>query len=320
MLKLTCLITVTDIDTGSELEFDFVNSVEIEKSRKTLTNTAKLIIARKLKLFKNSQLVDINTIFKRGSHIVIKLGYNDDLKTEFTGFISSVGASVPLEIKCQDEMWSLKQNNFTKSWQKVKVAEIVKYVYAGEAKVVDLELGSFIIRNISTAQTLEKLRESGIRSYFDNGILIVDFAGVVNKAPKEVIYNFSKNIIENNLEYKKKEDSRIKVVATSKLPTGKKIEITLGDPDGEVHTLHYNNMDKDQMQKIAQVELDLMKYEGYKGSIKAFGIPYIDPGYVAVLYNDDYPENDGSYLVESVKVTFGMDGFRREVDLESKVA
>ncbi|HEK20687.1 hypothetical protein [Mucilaginibacter sp.] len=299
----------------------FINNIEIEKSRRSLTNTAKITVARNMKLFKANNRVDINTIFQRGAHVEIQLGYNGDLKTEFSGYISDVGAKVPLEINCQDEMWSLKQNSFTKSWsKKVSVSEIIKYVYTGQAQIVDLEIGGFVLKKESTAQALDKLRKYGLQCYFDKGILIVDFAGVIHNQGKEVIYDFDKNIVENNLEYKKKEDARIKVIGISKEHNGKKLEIIAGDNDGEIHTLHYTNMNKDQLQKIVTAEIDKLKYNGYTGSFKTFGLPYIEPGDVAVLNNDKYPDNDGSYLSESVKTTFGVDGFRREIELERKLA
>ncbi|PLW89977.1 hypothetical protein [Mucilaginibacter sp.] len=317
MLRLSSYIKITDPSGTNYLEFTFLNEVEIEKSRRSLTNTAKVTIARKLKILNG----DINQILKRGSAIEIQLGYDGNLKTMFSGFVTEVGAKTPVVIDCQDEMWSLKQNSFTKAWsKKVKVSEIIKYVYSGPAQIVDLEIGGFIIKKESTAQALDKLRKYGLQCYFDKGILIVDFAGVIHNQGKEVIYDFNKNIVENNLEYKRKEDARIKVIGISKEHKGKKLEVIAGDNDGEVHTLHYTNMDKDQLQKIVNSEIDKLKYNGFKGNFKTFGLPYIEPGDTAVLLDQDYPEHQGSYLVESVKTNFSVDGYRHEPELERKTA
>ncbi|MEB0302397.1 hypothetical protein [Mucilaginibacter sp. 5C4] len=316
MLTLSSYIKITDPSGSNYLEFDFVNEVVIEKSRKTLTNTASITLARKLKVLNG----DINQILKRKSKIEISLGYDGNLIKEFTGYISNVGAKIPLVISCQDEMWNLKQNSFTKAWKKVKVADVVKYVYPGATQIIDLEIGGFVIKKQSTAQVLEGLKKFGLQCYFDQDVLVVDFGGSMRVKRKEVIYDFYQNIIENNLEYKVKDDSRIKVIATSKLHTGKKLEITLGDPDGDVHTLHYVNLDKSQLEKIATAEIETLKYEGYKGDYTTFGLPYIEPGDVGIMIDPEYPEHQGSYLVEAVKTTFSTNGFRRSVVPERKVA
>jgi hypothetical protein len=321
MLRLSSYIKITDPAGTNYLEFTFINEVEIEKSRRTLTNTAKITIARKLKIFKAGELVDINTILKRGSAIEIQLGYDGNLRTMFSGFVTNVGAKIDVVIDCQDEMWSLKQNSFTKAWsKKVKVSEIINYVYNGPSQIVDLEIGGFVLKRESTAQALDKLRKYGLQCYFDRGTLIVDFAGVIHNQGKEVIYDFYKNIVENDLEYKRKDDARIKVIGISKEHKGKKLEVIAGDNDGEVHTLHYTNMDKDQLQKIVNSEIDKLKYDGFKGNFTTFGLPYIEPGDTAVLLDQDYPEHNGSYLVESVKINFGVGGYWYKPELERKTA
>jgi len=317
MFGLSSHIAITDPTGTNFIEFNFVNEVEIDRSRRKLTTTATVKVARKLKILNG----DINDIIKRGSKIIVQLGYDDNYTEEFTGYVTGLGAKIPLEIKCEDSMWTLKQNSFSKAWKNVKVAEIIDYIYKGAAQVVDLKIGGLIVKQQSTAQILDDLKKFGLQCYFDEGILIVDFAGAVHNKGKEVNFDFVKNVVANdNLEYKLKDDARIKVRATSKLATGKKIELVLGDNDGEEHTLHYVNMDKDQLQKIATAELDKLKYNGFKGSFKAFGLPTIKPGDIAVLNDPDYPEHNGAYLVEAVKTTYGMDGYRHEITPERKVA
>jgi len=319
MFRLSCNIIIIDPAGTTMLELPFVNEIEIEKSRKTLTNTAKVTIARKLKVFKDSTQVDINTIIKRGSKIEIQLGYDDNLETKFTGYVARVDAKIPFTIACEDEMWNLKQNSFTKVFGKVKVSEIVSYIYPGAAQVVDLEIGGITIKKASTAQVLLGLKKFGLQCYFDKGILIVDFAGSVHTG-KEVYYDFNTNVISNDLEYKRKEDTRIKVRGISKLHSGGKIEIVAGDNDGEEHTLHYVNLDKQELQKIVNAEIDKLKVDGYENGFTTFGIPSIEPGDIAILNDDDYPEHNGSFLIESVKTTFGMSGYRNVPNLERKLA
>ena len=322
MLALNSNITITDPTGANYLENLPIVEVKIKKSRRTLTNTAKITMPRNIKVLNG----DINSIIQRGAMVTIQLGYDGNLSTRFTGYVSSVNAQIPVTIDCQDTMWTLKQNSFTKTWGKgTKVADIVKYVYTGLAVVVDLEIGGLIAVKQSTAQILDGLRKFGLQCYFstdanDKNTLYVDFAGAVHSTGKEIYYTFYQNIIQNKLEYKRKEDSRIKVIGISKMPNGKKVQIVAGDSDGEIHTLHYSNMDTAQLQKIVNAEIDKLKYDGLKGSFTTFGIPEIEPGDIAVLNNPIYPEQNGSYLTEAVEITFGKSGYRHEATLERKLA
>lgn len=311
-------ITITEPTSSQYLEFDFVAKLEIEKGRTALTNTCKIYMPRKWKL---AHTQDINTVLKRGSKVVVKLGYDGDLRTEFTGYIARLGAKTPTEIICEDEMWNLKQNSFTKSWQKVSLKELIDFVYKGETRLADLQLGAFTIKDQSTAQVLEALKKFALQAYFDsNSVLVVDFAGSTLPKPVEVFYDFSKNIIDNDLEYKRKEDIRIKVKGISKQPNGKKLEFIFGDADGDLRTLNYINLAQTELQKIVKKEIDKLKQDGFSNGFTSFGLPYAEPGYYAVLNDDQYPERNGSYLIEAVTISTGTDGFRRKIKLERKIA
>lgn len=316
MLNPICNITFTNGD--QYLEFPFVTGVEIEKSRKNLTTTCKITMPRKIKVLNG----DINDFFKRGTKVVVQLGYAPELRTEFTGYVARVGAKIPVEIFCEDEMWQLKQNSLTKSFKKVKLKELVSFAYSGVARVADLELGGFVIKDQSTAQVLEALKKFALQAYFDtNGILVVDFAGSTQNKVNEVFYDFNLNIIDNDLEYSRKDDIRIRCKGISKLPTGKKIEFYYGDKDGDLRTLNYINLQQKELEKIVKKELDKLKQDGFKNGFTSFGIPYCEPGYAAVLNDPEYIERNGSYLVQGVSTSFTADGgFRRKINLERKLA
>jgi hypothetical protein len=332
MLKLISNITITQ-QGGDVYSLKQLAKLEIKKSRDTLTNTATITLPRNIKLFQNNRKTDLNNILVRGSKITIELGYEQNqkdiikpgLKTEFTGYITELSSTIPVEIKCQDEMWNLKKNTYTHSWKDAKLDDIVKYIYDGERDIVDLKTGNYQCANKTTAQILEELKIYTPRFYFDaNGVLKGEFAGQTSKNKNqelnEAYYDFSKNIIKNDLVYKLKQDAPIKLLAISNLDNGKKIELTLGDTKGEVHTLNYYNMDQNTLQTIASNEISRLWYDGYRGTFTQFGVPYVEPGYVAVLHDALYPEHDGSYLIEAIETTFGIDGFRRKVQLERALA
>ncbi len=323
MLNPICRIEIYHPDGNQYLEFPFVSNIEIEKSRKNLTNTCKITLPRKLKVLKESKgvYVDINTIIQRSSKVVVKLGYEPELRTEFIGYVARIGTNIPLEIQCEDEMWMLKQNSITKSYKKASLKQVISDVYKGNARVADLNLGGLVIKDQSTAQVLDALKKFGLHSGFDSdGALVVDFAGSTKKEVEEVLYDFNINIIDDDLEYIRKEDIRIRCKGISKLPSGKKIEFIWGDKDGDLRTLNYYNLDQQDLEKIVKKELDKLKKDGFKNGFTTFGIPYCEPGDIAVLNSREFPDRNGSYLIESVKITFGTGGFRRVVSLERKLA
>lgn len=319
MLALSSLIIFDDFDTTGSLELDFCNNIEIEKSRKTLTNTCKITLPRNMLGLQN---YDINKRFLRpGLKVTVSLGYDGVLVKEFTGYIAKVSFKIPVEIICEDEMWHLKQNSFTRAFPSVSLKELIKYVYTGTARVSDLTLGSFVIKQQSTAQVLEALKKFGVQCYFDtDGVLVAEFAGSISGKRKEVLYDFNTNVIDNDLEYKRKEDIRIKVKGISKLPDGKKIEVFFGDQDGDERTLNFVNLDKAALFKIVQSEFDKLKQDGLTNSFTTFGMPYAEPGDIAIINDDVYPERNGSYLIESVKTLHGVNGFRRVITPERKLA
>lgn len=316
MLVPNILISFTDPSGKKIVDFTFVNKCVISKSRKTLTNSCTITLPRKIKAING----DINDFFKSGSKVVVQLGYGSDLRNEFTGYVAKRGAKIPMDIYCEDEMWKLKQNSFTRSWKKVKLKELVSYIYPGTSRVADIELGGFTIKAQSTAQVLDALKKFSLQCYFDaDGVLVVDFAGSLTGKRIEAVYDFDMNIIDTNLEYNRKEDIRIRVKGISKQPNGKSIEVFFGDPDGDERTLNFVNLDKVALNKIVEKELNKLKQDGYRNDFETFGLPYAEPGYVAVLTSSDYPERDGSYLIESVETEMGVDGFRRKITLERKV-
>jgi hypothetical protein len=320
MLKVTREIIITHPITGDNITM-VTPTVEINSSRTSLTDTAKIKAPRRMQLFhENGKPADITEVLQRGSKVEIYVGYNDQNTKRFTGYVTGIDARVPLTITCQDEMWKLKQNSFTASFTKnTKVDDIVKMVYTGERKVVDLTIGGWVIKRQNTAQVLEGLKKFGLQCYFMDGVLMVDFAGALHGGRKEVFFDFNQNVVSVDLEYKRKDDARIKVRGVSQQTDGTKIEIVAGDNDGEEHTLNYTGLTKPNLQMIVNAEINMLKQDGFTGEFTAFGWPIVNPGDIAVLTDPDYPEHDGSYLVEGVTVTDDR-GLRQKIKLERKLA
>ena len=294
--------------------FKRINSFKVKSSRKTLTDTAVIKIANV-----SSLLNDANKKIKVGDIVTITGGYNGNNNIEFEGYVSEIKPSSPLEIMCEDEMWKLKQQTITKSWESVKLVDVLKFIVpdVNTVECPDMTLSPFRLVKVTKAKALEAIKEAyGIDIYFRSKKL---FAGLAytEKDPKTVKYHFQKNIpsrrLQNGLIYKKKGDIKIKVEAISLLPDNTKIVKTVGDEDGETHTLHFYNLTEAELKQQAESKIDLMKYDGYRGNLIAFGLPFVQHGDKAKIIDINHPDQDGSFLIDSVETEYSDSGIRRFV-------
>ncbi len=299
--------------------FQRCNSVQIKSSRKTITDTAIVKLANVKAL-----LDDPNKRINVGDAIEISLGYNGNNNLEFTGYVAEIMPTTPIELRCEDEMWKLKQETISKSWESVKLVDVLKFLVSdiNTTECPDITLAPFRLDKVSKAKALEKIKEEYcLDIYFRDKKL---YAGLAynETGSKRVVYHFQKNVPgsaqQSGLIYKRKTDIKIKVKGISLTHDNKKIEVNVGDEDGETHTLHFFNLTEAELRHQATSKIDLMKYDGYRGVLKAFGLPLIKHGDVAVLQNGKYPDMAGSFFVDAADVDYNIGGFRRTVELGKK--
>jgi phage protein D len=300
------------------LVFNLVNSISIDDSWKNITQTATIKLPRLQKL-----VGDDNYKIKVGDRVIIQLGYDDILQNEFQGYVSARGFNSPLEIMCEDEMWKQKQRTVTNSWPSTTLKSILKYLIPGAdtANVQNITLTNFRLDHVTPTKALEKLKdEYGIVAYYRGTQLFCGLA-YTEGALGEARYHFQKNVPlnEGNLEFKESGDVKIKVRAISMLPNNKKIEIELGDDSGNETTLHFYNLTKAELRKQAEIKIKKLKYTGYRGTLKVFGMPRVTHGMIADLTNTKYPERGGRYLIDGVKTIYDSSGFRRDIELGPRV-
>ncbi len=90
--------------------------------------------------------------------------------------------------------------------------------------------------------------------------------------------------------------------------------------DGDKKVIKSHSItDEATLKQMADAKMKWLSFDGYEGKITAFGIPYCEPGYRAILDDKKYLERSGNYLVESTEVTYGMSGFKRIVGIGEKL-
>jgi hypothetical protein len=308
MKKLTCNIQIGDY------AYSGVVNCSIESSYDTLTDTCTITFPRKVS-WNDSKITDL---IKRGDKIKVYLGYNDENTLVFIGYIKNIKASIPIEITCEDSMYLLKQKSYTESYETVTLKDLLQNV-CGDIpfETIDFTFNNLRITKATPAEIFDSLNSDyGLPFYFVGEKL---YAGL-NIWPENTTqydFVFQKDIIDHDsLEYNLADTISLKVVAVSMDDNNNKTEIEVGDTDGEQRTFYYYNITQEQLETIANTELERLKYDGYRGTFTTFGTPVVKHGDAIKLTDNLYPEREGIYLVKSVKTTFGLQGYRQEIELD----
>lgn len=311
MLKLFCDITIKN------LHFDYVHRVEVQSGWEKQTDTATLILPSNLKTPRNR----FRELLSPGDAVSIRAGYNGRLHPLFTGYVTGLSPRTPLEIYCEDEMWKLKQSTITDSLQNASLQTLLdKHFASYRTNILNTQIGNYQIDKLSRAKVLERIKEQfGLYGFFRRGVLVVG-KPYDPETTRRATFRFHYNIIDDELEYKRKEDIRLLVTAISHQPGGHRLEVRLGDPEGEQRSLNFYNLSKDELEKAAQRERDRLLYDGYRGTFTAFGEPFVRHGDIVRLEHPEESDRAGSYWVDAVDYEFGINGYRQIIKLGPRAA
>lgn len=315
-----------------------VHSVVVKTSRQLLSDTCVLKLPTTAVLSQEDvkTSVEVAKQIKAGDSVVVKLGYNGDLYTEFEGYVSKIGHGTPLEIACEDSFYHLRQTELkAKTYEKVDLKTLFKDCLSQVSKpfklsdsLPDISLSPFYIEaGVTIAELCQKLKDDyGLSIYFtDKETLFVGLG--YQKQGKQVKYHLQKNVIKSDLVYRTEDDQKIQLKAVGIDQKNQKIEVTVGDSGGAIRTMFFSDFEdfstnplaKDQLTKLATEKLKTLKYEGYEGTIKTFLLPNVKVDDTACIVDKKYPERGGNYWVESVETSFGRSGVRRKIELGVKL-
>ena len=309
MKVLSCNISI-----GS-YTFDFVHSVEVDSSWDLLTDTAIIKMPSKLKLDKDQ----LKNVLKRGDKVIVKLGYNDALKTVFKGYLTRIKPTTPIELYCEDEMWKLKQIDINTSFKGGSLNDFLTDLFPDvKINAFDLQMAPFHASSINGAELLDKIKsEYSLYSFFRNDELVIGKQYDPNNYNKH-IFIIDYNMESDDLEFLTKDELIIAVKAISNNADGTKTEIELGDKGGDTTTLNFYNLKKTELQKVAEKEIERLKYDGWRGGFTAFGEPFIKHGDVIELRHEKDSDKTGAYWVDEVVYTYGVNGYRQDIKLGAR--
>lgn len=330
MLKLRSEVTIVGDQTWV---FDALSSCTIVEDTGSLTDTCVIELPKKISW--QCGETGSRPPIKRGDKVTVKLGYTppgtapseSDFKLRFAGFVRRVDAKAPVKIECEDGMFLLKlaptkQKGFPPT---TTLKQLISFLLEGTGIKYhlidkDIELGPYRITRPTIAQELNELkRERGLKAYFrhlnNESVLYVGYDYSFDWKNKESFIH-GKNIISEELEFRRAEDIKLRVKATSIDRKNRRLEVILDNKDEkdvEEIQVFANNISYDALKLLAEKALDRYKYTGYQGSIETFGEPVVHKCDAVHIEISD--GNGGDYLVKKVEVNFGTNGYRQKIEL-----
>ena len=334
----------SDITIGN-FRFSGVDEVRITRSLHSIADTATIRLPSISRIVTEGKSAPDNVItgkqFSDGDPVTIKLGYNGDLQTEFSGFVKRRDLNMPLEIVCEGYSWLLRRNTINGFWKNIAVKDLLFAAVANIDKAysinvqcdVDFELNNISIANKSgfdVITSISKYTDGALSCFFIKpdtlwcGLVYTPYAtGDDTFASRQVSYELGYNVIkDNSLKERLTENNPVEVTYTKKLSGGTQVS---GFSDVFQSLTRTQNKilnhitDAAVLKQLANEKAYRLNYSGYEGSINAFLQPFAAPGYVAYIKDNRYPERNGNYIIEGTTVHFGTNGARRIVEIGPQV-
>lgn len=307
---MTAYIVFTKNERRGDLVFRGCESVEVDSSWKNLTDTAKIVLPRRYRY----RYENIKDKIQRGDGVLIQLGYLNNNKTVFKGFVVSVDNETPTSITCEDNMFLMKQIMINRLFRGVTLNELIRAIVPTtyQIETPDMQIGNFDAVEMTVAVILDKIKEqTGLYAYWTGDKLVVGKIYTDNVDVTKTL-TFGKNIIESDLKYAFDNDKVL--VEAESITAGKKIKAIAGEKGGRTVKIKLKGANVATLQKLADEKLQHLKKEGWDGGVTTFGEPFFEHGYKLNLIDNEFDRN-GTFYIDGVKTSYNSSGFRRTLDL-----
>lgn len=330
----------SDITIG-KFHFTGVNEVRIERSIHSFEDRCIIKLPAKAWVKKKGKSEPTKTttaaLFAEGDAVTVKLGYDGKLQTEFEGFVKRRNMGMPIEIECEGYSRLLRLKTLTANLSKgIDVKKLLQTLCEGTGIKVEVP-ATFTMygRNFTGADGLavldeiKKVSDGQMTIFFIEpkklwcGLVYTPFlAGTKVYDLPTVRYRLGYNCIKDGALRERVPSEKVQIIINGQLASGDAVRTESDDKVAtrKLRTLINGVKDVAVIKTFANEKANNMNYAGYEGYVTGFLQPYCQPGWSAVVKDDDYPERDGTYLVESTTVTFGQNGARRMVEMGPKLS
>ena len=259
-----------------------------------------------------------------GDAVTIQLGYDNDLETEFTGYLKRISRDDnSLVLECEDALWLTNKAVADKEYKTVTLKALLTEILAQVDPEMTVECDydftyeKMVVFKSTALDVLKKVHEdTKANIWFEGKTLHVHPVYQQAKGDKPVIYDTEVNVQSNELKWKDATDKKVMVEVKYIASDGTLSTKQYGVSGGERVTRYVNATDNDLM-KAAENEYNLWNYSGYEGSLTGWLVPVVKAGGSVRLRDKERPE--GVYYVTGVEIEFGRNGAKRKVTLGRKL-
>ncbi len=306
-----------DIQVGS-WKLGMVEKVTVRRSVEELADTAVITLPGA----EYNAALQVEDKIHRGDRVLINLGYDEiGMVQEFAGWVQRVGTDGgAITLECEDDLDLFRKALPDAQLKNVTLAALLERVVEGVGGDFKVDCSyswtyqSFVISTATGYDVLKKVQEEcGADIYIEGKTLHVHGPG--EKVGNTVYYDFTRNVQDSDLTYRRTEDRRVRVVVKALTPDGKVKEREYGTTGGDRVTVRAMSSDDESMRLRGESEHKRLTFDGYDGNIVTWLVPFIKPGDKAELLDSEYVYKDGAYYVRSVETEFSADGGKRTVEL-----
>lgn len=322
MMRLNSEIKIIGKVTKKNVVLSSISQINITTSINTLTDTAKVVLPRNLKWKER----DLGQYVSRGDEVIISLGYADELKAVFSGFVKNVSTSTPIVLECENEAYELKQQMVeAKIYDKLNLKDFCSEYIKVDQEVASVELGEVRVNGQTSV--------SGVLDYFIKNYPVCFFlrggkfygglkSSMLLKGDESKVVNltYGLNMISDTLEYVRADEVNYVVKAKVIMKNNSKLEYSTGG-DGDVRTFLVPGAKSiGELKEYAEERLKELKVDRMTGTITLFGVPYVRKGDVVYLTdNINVERDDKRFEVVGVSYSFGSGGYRQVVALGNEL-
>lgn len=326
MMRLSCRIEVERRWAGADGEnlrrrwsIEKVHSIRITGDNTTLQDTCSIELPRNVKWAGSDRIP-----LRRGDQVKVWMGYDERLKLRFIGYIQEVGAKIPTRLTVLDSIYILRQRTAKKrSYANATLRQVLEDQMPKDMRWEvphEVTIGQYRVTATTVAGVLEDLKKNyGVESVMvieEGEAKLISYTVYPGLRKKAMTAEDGKNIISDNLVYRRKEDMEIRVEGISIQGDGRRI--TYSEGEGEVHTIYRYGLTMDQLRTAVKEELERLRWTGLSGHYETFGEPVAGRLDVVDVRRDGIEA--GRYQVKGVDVEFGQAGYRQKVELGRQIA
>lgn len=302
---------------GKKFKLGILAECSIESSVDNLADIATIILPEAVM----NAVLNIESKINRGTAVLIQLGYDGKLKTEFQGYIQEITTNdSTLKIVCEDALFLFRvgvPDVELKPTSLKNIAQtLIDKIDPSFTLNCDYDIGyeKFVMHQATGYDVLKTIQaDSKANIYFDTTNKVLHIHPPYVEVGNTVKYSMQVNVEKSTLEYKRAVDKPVEVLVESVDIKGKVKSITAGTTGGDKVTLKVGPMSDADMRKVAAATLIKNSFDGYSGTFDAWLIPFVKPTDSVIIEDQDYPYKTGRYYAISVKTNFSESGAVRTI-------